>query len=73
MQADSFRRSTTFPFRAKRQVSLFAAAFALATGLFWATMITDPPKSEAAGPSFSISEFQSNAPLNLPNGFFDAH
>ena len=73
MQTDHFRRPTMFPLKARRRVSLFAAAFALATGLFWATMITAPPISEAAGPSFSISEFQSKAPLNLPNGLFDAH
>lgn len=31
-----------------RKLGLFAAAFALATGTFWATMLTKPPKSEAA-------------------------
>lgn len=31
-----------------RTLGLFAAAFALAAGAFWATMLTTPPKSEAA-------------------------
>jgi len=73
MQADHIRRPTRFPLRAKRRVSLFAAALALATGLFWATMITAPPISEAAGPSFSISELHSNSPFDLPDGAFDTH
>jgi uncharacterized protein involved in exopolysaccharide biosynthesis len=31
-----------------RRLGLFAAAFALATGAFWVTMLTTPPKLEAA-------------------------
>ena len=31
-----------------RKLGLFAAAFALATGAFWITMLTSPPKLEAA-------------------------
>ena len=31
-----------------RKFSLFATAFVLAAGTFWATMFTSPPKSEAA-------------------------
>jgi uncharacterized protein involved in exopolysaccharide biosynthesis len=31
-----------------RRIGLFAAAFALATGAFWVTMLTSPPKLEAA-------------------------
>lgn len=31
-----------------RRLGLFAAAFALATGAFWASMLTKPPKVEAA-------------------------
>jgi hypothetical protein len=31
-----------------RKIGLFAAAFALATGAFWVTMLTSPPKLEAA-------------------------
>ncbi|GJD48603.1 hypothetical protein OPKNFCMD_1326 [Methylobacterium crusticola] len=30
-----------------RKFSLIAAAFALATGAFWMTMLTSPPKSQA--------------------------
>ena len=32
----------------RSRLSLFAAAFALATAMFWATMLTAPPVSEAA-------------------------
>lgn len=31
-----------------RKLSLFAAAFAMATGAFWTTILTDPPMSEAS-------------------------
>lgn len=31
-----------------RKLSLLAVAFALATGAFWMTILTLPPKSEAA-------------------------
>jgi hypothetical protein len=33
-----------------RNLKYFGAAFALATALFWATMLTAPPISEAAPP-----------------------
>ena len=50
----------------KRKVSLFVTAFAVATGAFWATMLTSPSVTEAADPSFSILELHRKAPLNLP-------
>ena len=31
-----------------RKLNIFAAAFALATALFWATMLTAPPTTQAA-------------------------
>lgn len=31
-----------------RKLTLFTAAFALATGAFWLTMLTAPPRSEAS-------------------------
>jgi hypothetical protein len=34
----------------------FGAAFALATAAFWFTMVTNPPKTEAAPPQPSMSE-----------------
>ena len=40
-----------------RATSLFAAAFVLATGAFWATMLTDPPQSTASvQPRINIQE-----------------
>ena len=52
--------------RAKRRLGVFAAAFAVATGAFWGTMLTSPPVSEAANPSFFIHELHLKAPLDLP-------
>lgn len=31
-----------------RAMSIFAGAFVLAAAMFWATMLTDPPATEAA-------------------------
>ncbi|MER2268659.1 hypothetical protein [Methylobacterium oxalidis] len=40
-----------------RATSLFAAALVLATGAFWATMLTDPPQSTASvQPRINIQE-----------------
>ncbi|GEP06601.1 hypothetical protein [Methylobacterium oxalidis] len=40
-----------------RATSLFAAALVLATGAFWATMLTDPPHSTASvQPRINIQE-----------------
>ena len=42
-----------------RKLSLFMAAVIVATGAFWAIMLTDPPKTEAAaqsGAAFNITE-----------------
>ena len=35
----------------RRQLYLFALAFALATGAFWLTMLKDPPRSVASDPA----------------------
>lgn len=43
---------------AKRRLGLFAAAFAIATAAFWATILTDPPKTEAAVPDPHVIEAQ---------------
>ena len=58
--------------RTRRRVTLFAAAFAVATGAFWGTMLTTPPVTVAAGKGFSVLELQRNAPLDLPSGVADA-
>jgi hypothetical protein len=34
----------------------FGAAFALATAAFWFTMVTDPPRTEAAPPQFPVGD-----------------
>ena len=59
--------------KAKGMLSIFGAAFVVATGAFWATMLVSPPITEAANPEFSISELQRRAPLDLPIGVSDAH
>jgi hypothetical protein len=56
----------------KRRFSVFAAALVVATGAFWATMLTSPPVTEAAAPGFSILELHQKAPLSLPMTEADA-
>lgn len=48
-----------------RRLVQFELAFALATGAFWAVILTDPPRTEAGGPSGSF-EMMRVAPLDLP-------
>ena len=57
----------------RRRLGVFAAAFALATGAFWTTMLTDPPTTEASGGvGYSIGEVLSKAPGDLPSHHADA-
>jgi hypothetical protein len=49
-----------------RKFSVFAAAFVVTTGLFWAWMLTSPQVSEAA-PNVGINVSQLNASANLPS------
>ena len=67
----SFDLSAMTP-RTRRRLTLFATAFALATGAFWGTMLTTPPVTEAASKGFSVLELQRGAPLDLPAGVADA-
>ena len=57
----------------RRRLTAFATAFAVASGAFWATMLTDPPRTVAASDPVSVHELQQRAPLNLPIGEADAH
>jgi hypothetical protein len=50
-----------------------AAAFALATAAFWATMATVPPETQAAGPESGIQALHTLAPLTLPMLSADAN
>ena len=52
---------------ARQRVKLFAVAFALATGAFWATMLTSPPKTEAAPPrpGINVSELTVSNDLSM--------
>jgi hypothetical protein len=52
---------------ARRRFKMCAAAFAVATAAFWATMATMPPTTEASAPSFSVGDLHRSAPLSLPN------
>jgi len=50
-----------------RKISLIAAAFVVATGLFGAWMLTSPSVSEAAmNPDIDMSQVES-APKNIPS------
>ncbi len=59
----------------RQRVRLFIAAFVLATGAFWVTMLTDPPRTEASvqtTPSVNISDIAVRAGLpvaDLPDAF----
>ena len=47
-------------------LGMSVAAFALATAAFWATMLTDPPKTEAGvTDKFDINDTLRNAPKNV--------
>ena len=50
-----------------RMLGLSVAAFVLATTAFWATMLTDTPKTEAGmADKFDINETLKTAPKNAP-------
>jgi hypothetical protein len=50
------------------KISLIAAAFVVATGLFGAWMLTSPPVSEAAmNTSIDVSQVEFNAHKNIPS------
>jgi hypothetical protein len=50
----------------KRQFSLIAVAFVVATALFGARMLTAPPVSEAAmNPGIDVGQLEFNAPKKL--------
>jgi hypothetical protein len=51
--------------RTRRGLRLFAA-FTIATGAFWATMLTSPPVTQAGNPPFLVHDFQGAASLDLP-------
>ena len=52
----------------KRTIVLFATACLVATGAFWAVMLTTPPVTSAAEPSTSLPVFEMmrSAPATLP-------
>lgn len=56
--------TSTFP----RKLTLLAASFLLAAAAFWAVILTDPPKTEAAGNAIPVMEMMKRAPLSLPGG-----
>jgi hypothetical protein len=52
----------------KRTLSIIAASFVIATGLFWARMLTSPPVSEAATPhGLDVTQMAFNLPKDLPS------
>src|SRR5215204_6476745 len=48
MTAQMAQATSSFSPQTKRRVSFIAAALVVASGAFWATMLTSPPKVEAA-------------------------
>ena len=58
--------TSSFSSQTKRRVSFFAAALVIATGAFWATMLTSPPKVEAAvSPGIDIARMSAAADPNM--------
>ena len=58
--------TSSFSPQARRRVSFFAAALVIATGAFWATMLTSPPKVEAAfSPGIDIARMSAAADPNM--------
>ena len=58
--------TSSFSSQTKRRVSFFAAALVIATGAFWATMLTSPPKVEAAfTPGIDIARMSATADPNM--------
>ena len=53
--------------KAKRRLSTLAAALVVATGAFWATILTDPPRTEAGTAPATVSEMMRTVPLDLPS------
>ena len=54
-----------------RKLSMLAAAFVVATGFFWTTMLTAPPVALAAtSQGLDIRELATHTPNDLPS--FDA-
>ena len=48
-------------------------AMLVATGAFWAVMLQNPPKTEAAAPQMmTFSPMTLAVPANLPTGLYDA-
>ncbi len=59
--------------RGRRRVEIAAAALVVATGAFWAVMLTSPPTTRAADPPPApwAIELQRTAPLDLDRGGSD--
>ena len=66
MTAQMAQATSSFSSQTKRRVSFFAAALVIATGAFWATMLTSPPKVEAAfSPGIDIARMSAAADPNM--------
>jgi hypothetical protein len=63
--------------RGRRRVEIGGAALLVATGAFWAIMLTSPPTTRAADPPPAagaaswVLELNRTAPLDLGSGGFD--
>ena len=62
-----FAKGRVMTASSRGKLGMFAAAFALATAAFWATMLTSPPTTEATPISGIMSaEIERSAPKNVP-------
>ena len=66
MTAQMTQATSSFSSQTKRRMSFFAAALVIASGAFWATMLTSPPKVEAAvSQGMDISRLSATADPNM--------
>jgi len=64
---DLFAKGRVMAASSTGKLGMFVAAFGLATAVFWATMLTSPPVTEATTTSGIMSaEIERSAPKNVP-------
>ena len=62
-----FAKGRVMAASSRSKLGMFAVAFALATAVFWATMLTSPPVTEATTIRGIMSaEIERSAPKNVP-------
>ena len=53
--------------KARRRLNTLVLAFGVASAAFWATILTDPPRTVAGTAPATLAEMMRTAPLDLPS------